>query len=1031
MNIPENPSAVTSDYVTVLTVEGRGNKLVKRNKDGSVKKLAGPPISDARALTYRVKNPKAMRRLLRKLAEKPNYVLILGYVPGTEPGADKNAGERYRLVSKKKMGEALGVDPETPDGLEAVLGRHEIDDERCICRLKANMAPSSWCLFDIDAVRGMPDKLADMSNDERREALSDIIPGFAEAGMVIVPSTTGRVLVDGEPMDATGEHYYIQIKDPADLGRFGAVLSQRTMLAGFGFMKPNFSKKEPDKIVGYTPWGIVDPTTFSHERLVYDGSPMVNGDGLAIAEPKIEMIEGERLDTHMLLDLTRDEAATYAARTGQTLRKERRTESVLDADGDLVERRTFGLSNVDERQLKMDTEIVTQSAGVMTLEAYWKGDQGKLRTQTPFRDSSSWNGILNRHKDGTPFIYDNGLRTRYVLPDDMIRKYRADIYMARLGAHPPDQVKKVWTDGLRHMDDHEQDQVRQRVHTLTTVALNELKAQLRSAKERWKKEDIKTANDILNIDIKDRGRTAIKLDTIDIDEVVRRVESVLFDDHRGDYVMSHGGRLVSVRMAKPTTVREVRRERDASTDEVPLSMIVDPYQQYELIARLSKSITFIKERDGAWFEVQPPNPVIRAMLEHSHKRAPSLVGIIEHPVMDENGGLLITDGRSDDGLFIQISRDLVPDLPDEITQEMAEQSLEWITDVALAEFPFASDIDKAGAVAALLTAVQRRMFVSDEGCPGFLTTAPIQSSGKTAFFQLLFALVWGRVAAATNWSSSNEELGKHILAILLEGHSGVLFDNLEEGGRIESIALAQAMTSPKFTGRILGENQQATVPTNCLWCFTGNNISASGDFNTRILPIKIDPGVENPDQRTFSRPDLAEWCEDHRADFYQHVMTILVGYQRHILDDVGDAPDVKPTRYAKWDDQVRFAMIWAGSADPAALFQQNKAEDPKRDGRSNFLAACYAIFGDDPMLLSDVVGYSPSYFASDDDGGDDQELHDAILELLPKNAINSRNLSTVIRKFAGQWIDGYRIVREQVDTKSHKSKTWHIERQQE
>ena len=51
----------------------------------------------------------------------------------------------------------------------------------------------------------------------------------------------------------------------------------------------------------------------------------------------------------------------------------------------------------------------------MTVLDYWRSDRGKLRCQTAFRDSTSDNGILNRHKNGTPFHYDNGTNTRHEL----------------------------------------------------------------------------------------------------------------------------------------------------------------------------------------------------------------------------------------------------------------------------------------------------------------------------------------------------------------------------------------------------------------------------------------------------------------------------------------------------------------------------------------------------------------------------------------------------------------------------------------
>lgn len=1017
------------DFVTVYTINGRANKLVKRDAVGVVKKQAGPPIADATACTRRVSSLEDMVALQQEISKTPNQVISLGYVLGTEPAEGEVAGIPYRVLSKKKIGESLGEDADTGDGLKAILGWHEINGEQCICRLKNNMVPGSWCLLDIDAVRGMPKHMAELDGAGRRAALSEVFPAFADAGLVVIPSTTGRVLVDGVPMDATGEHYYLQLEDPDDLERFGAVLLQRSVSVEWGFMRPKYSQQNPEEIVAHVPWGINDPTTFSHERLVYDGAPMLEGKGLTLAEPRFEVIDGCRLETQQLKELDEVDAERYSKLTGQRLSRRKVKLSTLNVDGEIEDRRLFRYTVIDEKLLSMDTIIETQT-GSMTLAEYWKSDAGKLRCQTPFRESSSWNGILNRHSDGTPFVFDNGIRTRYVLPHAAVLKHRTDIYIARLSLRSQDEIKEIWTDGLRRMDKLEQEKVRQRIHKLTDVPIIELRAQLERVSMAWHAEDVKVANSTLQAEVKESGKITIKLNGLDLEEIVNQVECALFKDRSHETVMSHGGRLVTVRMAKPTTVREVRKERTAEEDEAPLSMIVDPYQFYGLRARVTQSIAFVmvNRETGAWIEKGPPNDVLRAMMEKSYKNAPPLVGIIEHPVMDDKGKLLSTTGLSLEGLYIKINASLVPHHDDEVTQEAAASSMNWLTNVALEDFPFATTKDVTGAVAALLTAVQRRMFDKNEGCPGFLTTAPIQASGKTAFFQLLFELVWGRSAAATNWSSSDEELGKHILAILLEGHGGVLFDNLDEGAQIESRVLAAAMTSAKFTGRVLGVNQQATVPTNCLWCFTGNNVAAVGDFNTRILPIKIDPQSENPEQRNFARPDLAEWCEENRALFFQHVMTILIGYQRHVQAG-GATIDVKPTRYSTWDNQVRHAIIWAGGGDPAELFELNKAEDPMLEGRRNLLVSWHDVYQDEPMLLSDVLRAVDSV-PHDTVSEKDQNLRlldEAINDMLPNGKPTSRALAKVLRRFAGRTIDGQRLVYVDHDPGSKKAKRWRVE----
>ena len=108
--------------------------------------------------------------------------------------------------------------------------------------------------------------------------------------MARLPSSTGRVLVDGEPMAASGRHYYVQVLDGSDLERFGATLLQRSFLQGFGFMRPLYSRNDHEDLVGHRQWSIFDPTTFSRERLVYEGAPTVEGKGLELASVRIEVL---------------------------------------------------------------------------------------------------------------------------------------------------------------------------------------------------------------------------------------------------------------------------------------------------------------------------------------------------------------------------------------------------------------------------------------------------------------------------------------------------------------------------------------------------------------------------------------------------------------------------------------------------------------------------------------------------------------------------------------------------------------------
>ena len=77
------------------------------------------------------------------------------------------------------------------------------------------------------------------------------------------------------------------------------------------------------------------------------------------------------------------------------------------------------INNID---LKLDTEFDTEH-GKMSLEQFKDSNHQKVRCQAKFRlDSSSWNGYLGRHEDGSPFHYDNGTHIKYVIPKQLIAK---------------------------------------------------------------------------------------------------------------------------------------------------------------------------------------------------------------------------------------------------------------------------------------------------------------------------------------------------------------------------------------------------------------------------------------------------------------------------------------------------------------------------------------------------------------------------------------------------------------------------------
>jgi hypothetical protein len=741
----------------------------------------------------------------------------------------------------------------------------------------------------------------------------------------------------------------------------------------------------------------------------------------------------QRLNTITLPDLTDSEIEQIAALTGNKLRFEVRRKSVLGDDGQVCQIRVRTAVVVNDRYLKPDTEIETE-AGTMTLDAFWKSDHQKLRCQATFRESGSANGILSLHGDFEPFLFDNGTRIKYVLPADELRGRMPGAWIERLSNMTNEKILECWTNSLRSMNAAQQRRILDWVHEHTRQRLKLLKEVLKSATENWDRERIQATNEGVIAGLEAEGRVPIEYQAANLPDILPSVEAAIFTDTQHDLVLTHTQGLVTVSEKRPTTVREVIRENDAKNNDVPLGLLIGRYQQHELGLRLMASCSFLKrETNDTLVEIAAPTKLVHTMLEVSHKRARALVGIIEHPAVKNDGTLI--DGSGFDpntGFYTRVPKDLVPELPAKITEKMAADSYRWLCDEALVDFPFASKLDRAGAVAMILTAIQRRLMTGAEGAPMFATSAPVQSSGKTALVRLMSYLVQGTGLPVTSWPTNDEEMGKHLLAILMEGLPVVLFDNLPEGGKIESDELAKACTAEKYRRRILGENREGEAPTNVVWCFTGNNIQPVGDFNTRTISIYLDANCENPDRRSFARDDLEEWCLAHRAEFFYHALIILAGYRRLLLigqEKVGSRKCVMcgPTRFQDWDRQVREPLIWAGAPDPAQLFERNKAEDPQKEGRAVLLETWFDVYGAEPVQLKQVLQDCNETWSDAHKKG----LQDAISDLVPFSRLNSKSFSTLLQKFVNQWLGEYRLQKAPQSSKSKSSAKWFVERQQE
>ena len=200
-----------------------------------------------------------------------------------------------------------------------------------------------------------------------------------------------------------------------------------------------------------------------------------------------------------------------------------------------------------------------------------------------------------------------------------------------------------------------------------------------------------------------------------------------------------------------------------------------------------------------------------------------------------------------------------------------------ICDDLLGDFPFVVTAERAHAVALLLLGFLRAMI--DGPTPLHLIEKPTPGTGATLMVDAIATILTGSGAGVMTEGRDDEEWRKRITAKLRQIPSIVLIDNLR--AKLDSSAVAAALTAPFWEDRILGASEMARLPIRCVWIATGNNPTFSNEMARRLVRIRLDAHVERPWQRGgFRHPDLMTWVRANRAQARRRLPHPLPGLDR-------------------------------------------------------------------------------------------------------------------------------------------------------
>ncbi len=271
---------------------------------------------------------------------------------------------------------------------------------------------------------------------------------------------------------------------------------------------------------------------------------------------------------------------------------------------------------------------------------------------------------------------------------------------------------------------------------------------------------------------------------------------------------------------------------------------------------------------------KPPREVVEDLLSHPGWRLPVIDQIVESPVFMADGLPIDRPGYHPDcRLWYEpgpgLDRVHVPPHP---TAEQVSDAVRLLNTDMLVDFPFVGDADRANCLAFYLLPAVRQMIVGNT--PMHVFGATRQGTGKGRLVDL-WGLIWlGRTPSLTSEPHSDKEWGEKIGSSLLSGAGHFFVDNIKYA--VRSGALAVALTTSRFSYRILGESKVVDLPVGWCWGANANNVKADSDIVRRFVRTRLDANCERPELRSgWKIPDLLGWARGRRSELVSACLTIV------------------------------------------------------------------------------------------------------------------------------------------------------------
>lgn len=363
------------------------------------------------------------------------------------------------------------------------------------------------------------------------------------------------------------------------------------------------------------------------------------------------------------------------------------------------------------------------------------------------------------------------------------------------------------------------------------------------------------------MEVMEREATEKKRPLVDINEdryaVLNNLVDALRKGVHGDRIFNLGGKLAcTTRDHSGETVAELLGES---------ALLVLMADSAHTVSVTTRGV------NAAW----PESKTISALYgRYSDFR--ELRGVAPSPIVRSDNTIAQTEGYDEQSKVLLDLAGLSFNIPDAPTQDDVDEAVNLLLNEWLGDFPFASDADKANALAFVLTYPLRELVTN---VPLAVISAKSMGTGKSKLLGLVVRLFTRTTPEWDSLPDSEEETRKQITTLLSKAAPFLCFD---ECPKIGGKSLNRLLTAQTWSDRLLGGNERVALPNRSVMAATGNNVQVLGDTGRRYYPIELYYDGEHPESRPesdFQHPDVEAWTDENRGELLSAVFTLIRAWQ--------------------------------------------------------------------------------------------------------------------------------------------------------